>query len=232
LFKTRSLLIVAAVITIVVCPTMAANLVFSDGFEENLDKWTEDGKPVRSELAVLTEVIAESGKKSLNLRFDPNVPDGVVIYAPEFDLPTGYVEVYLYDPTGDRNVWVDQTYLVVKGPEGSSAVIQMGMHGHHVNSANQTAYAYYVNADPIWFQPSTVPRSKGWHKFGVELLDGGVVKLYIDDQLQVEYKGSEWSKITRVGLMGYFTNRVREGAIGVPIHQAYYDSLAVYDVKP
>ena len=33
------------------------------------------------------------------------------------------------------------------------------------------------------------------------------------------------------GAGDYFTNRVREGTIGVPIHQAYYDSC-VYDVKP
>ena len=51
----------------------------------------------------------------------------------------------------------------------------MEIHGHHVNSANQTAYTYYVNAVPSG-SSLDLARSKGWHKFSVSC-DGGVVQV-------------------------------------------------------
>jgi hypothetical protein len=204
----------------------ASKVIFKDDFEGDLTKWTINDEAISNQ-AVVTDVISHSGNQALNM-FGWST-DGFAIYAPSMDIPEGYVEAWMYDPTGDRSAWIDQAYLIIEGESGTKATCQLGQHGNPVTSENQSKYAIYFDGDE--FRPSETQRAKGWRKFGFELLPNGECRTYIDDKLQSEFQNDDWTSIKRVGFLFYYSKK-RDDAIGVPIHEAYWDDLVVYDKKP
>lgn len=206
---------------------LAANVVFKEDFEGDLSKWTCNDEEITTQ-AVITDVVAHSGSSCLNLFGYSR--DGIAIYAPELDLPTGYVEAWYLDTTGDRYSFVDQAYLLVEGDTNTKATCQIGQNGNPINSTDQTHYGVFFDGD-FGFKPADAARSKGWHKFGFELLEGGEGRIYIDDKLQAEYQHDDWTLINKVGLLSYYS-ALRDGAIGVPVHESYWDDIVVYDKKP